>query len=72
MKMPAREASQELVDVTNYCKEHGFITVSAFQGLHGVCTHHARKVLDGYCEGEFPKMTKEKVGRMFIYRRIGV
>lgn len=72
VKMPAREASQELVDITNYCKKHGFITVSAFQGLHGVCKHHARKVLDGYCEGEFPKMTKEKVGRMFIYRRIGV
>ena len=72
VKMPAKEASQELLDITNYCKEHGFITVSDFQKLHGVSNHHARQVLEGYCEGEFPKMTKEKVGRTFVYRRIGV
>lgn len=67
-----QEASQELLIITNYCKEHGFITVKDFRRLTGVTDYHARLVLDGYCEGEFPKMTREKAGGTYVYRRIGV
>lgn len=72
VKMPAKDASQELVDITNYCKEHGFITVKDFCQMHGVCKYHARKVLESYCEGEFPKMTRERVGKAYVYRWIGI
>lgn len=37
----------------------------------GVADYHARQVLDGYCEGEFPKMVREKVGATYLYRVIG-
>lgn len=67
-----QEAAQELLIITNYCKEHGFITVKDFRRLTGVTDYHARLVLDGYCAGEFPKMTREKAGGTYVYRRIGV
>ena len=70
--MPAKEQSQELLDITNYCRKHGYITVRNLMDLHGVTKYHAQKVLNDYCEGEFPKMTREKEGRLYIYRRIGV
>ena len=57
--------------ITNYCKEHGFITVKNFRLLLGVADYHARQVLDGYCEGDFPKMVREKVGATYLYRVIG-
>lgn len=52
-------------------KEHGFITVKNFRLLLGVADYHARQVLDGYCEGDFPKMVREKVGATYLYRVIG-
>lgn len=72
VKSPGKESAKELLDITNYCKEHGFITVHDFICEFGVSKYHAQKVLNGYCEGEFPKMTKERVGNAFVYRRIGV
>lgn len=68
----AQDPAQELVIITNYCKEHGFITVKDLRLLLGVADYHARHVLDGYCEGEFPKMVREKAGATYVYRRIGV
>lgn len=68
----AKDAAQELLLITNYCKEHGFITVKDFRRLTGVADYHARHVLDGYCEGEFPKMTREKAGATYVYRRVGM
>lgn len=62
-----QEAAQELFIITNYCKEHGFITVKDFRRLTGVTDYHTRLVLDGYCEGEFPKMTREKAGATYVY-----
>lgn len=70
--MPAMEPTRELLEITNYCREHGFITVRDMCRLFGVSKYHARQVLEGYCEGEFPKMTREHVGKAYIYRRIGV
>ena len=69
---PAKDAAKELVDITNYCKQHGYITIKDFRRMTGVTDYHARHVLDGYCEGEFPKMTRDKAGATYIYRRIGV
>ena len=71
-KMPAMEPARELYEITKYCREHGFITVRNLCNLLGVSKYHARQVLEGYCEGEFPKMTREQVGKSYIYRRIGV
>ena len=34
--------------------------------------YHAQKVLNGYCEGEFPSMTKERVGNAFVYRLLSL
>lgn len=72
VSFPPKESAQELLDITNFCKKHGYITVKDLMRLHGVTKYHAQKVLSGYCEGEFPKMTREREGRVFIYRRIGV
>ena len=72
VSFPPKESAQELLDITNFCKKHGYITVKDLMRLHGVTKYHAQKVLSGYCEGEFPKMTREHEGRVFIYRRIGV
>lgn len=72
VSFPPKESAQELLDITNFCKKHGHITVKDLMRLHGVTKYHAQKVLSGYCEGEFPKMTREREGRVFIYRRIGV
>ncbi len=69
---PAGDAAKELVMITNYCREHGFITIKDFRYMTNTTDYHARKVLDGYCEGEFPKMTREKAGSAYVYRRIGV
>lgn len=70
--MPAKESSEELVLITNHCKQHGFITVKDFRRLTGCSDYHAREVLNGYCECPFPKMTCEKVGNAYVYRRMGV
>lgn len=69
---PAGDAAKELVKITNYCKEHGYITVKDFRSMTGASDYRARQVLDGYCEGDFPKMTREKAGGTYIYRRVGV
>ena len=69
---PGKDSAQELVDITNFCKQKGYITIRDFRRISGVTDYHARHVLDGYCQGEFPKMTREKVGAAYIYRRIGV
>ena len=69
---PPKESAQEWLDITNFCREHGYITVRDFMRLHGVTKYHAQKVLADLCEGEFPKMTREREGRVYIYRRIGV
>lgn len=34
--------------------------------------YHEQKVLNGYCEGEFPSMTKERVGNAFVYRLLSL
>lgn len=34
--------------------------------------YHAQKVLNYYCEGEFPSMTKERVGNAFVYRLLSL
>ena len=34
--------------------------------------YHAQKVLNGYCEGESPRMTKERVGNAFVYRLLSL
>lgn len=34
--------------------------------------YHAQKVLNGYCEGEFPSKTKERVGNAFVYRLLSL
>lgn len=67
----AQDPEQEWQVITDYCKEHGFITVKNLRLLLGVADYHARQVLDGYCEGEFPKMVREKVGATYLYRVIG-
>ena len=67
----AQDPEEEWQIITNYCKEHGFITVKNFRLLLGVADYHARQVLDGYCEGDFPKMIREKVGATYLYRVIG-
>ena len=69
-KMPPRHPSQEQADIISYCREHDFITVKDLCSLHGVSKHHARKVLEAYCGGDTPMMTREQVGRAYIYRMI--
>lgn len=69
---PQGDTAHELARITKYCQEHGFITVKNYRMMSGVSDYHARHLLDSFCEGEFPKMTKEKAGGTFVYRRIGV
>ena len=69
---PQGDTAHELARITKYCQEHGFITVKNYRMMSGVSDCHARHLLDSFCEGEFPKMTKEKAGGTFVYRRIGV
>ena len=69
--MSTYNRNKKLCSQLNIGNYNGFITVKNFRLLLGVADYHARQVLDGYCEGEFPKMVREKVGATYLYRVIG-
>ena len=46
---------------------YGNITISGFQDWSGLRYHSAKKYLDSLCEGEHPRLRRNKVGTTFQY-----
>ena len=55
---------QELLD------RRGFVTVDSFRVSTGLTYHSARKLLNGWTEGENPKLLKTRQGSAYIYTQI--
>ncbi len=68
----SEDNARELTIVTEMCRKKGFVTVNDLRRCFNFSAYMARKQLNDWCSGEFPKMTSEKVGYTRIYRRIGV
>lgn len=68
----SEDAVRELAEITEMCREKGFVTIKDVCWHFNFSSYQARKLLNGWCEGDFPKMTRERLGNTLVYRRIGV
>lgn len=63
--------SKLLQYIDQVVKEKGFVTVREVECELDTTNYHARKLLEGLCSGEQPKLYREKVGHAFVYKRFG-
>ena len=52
-------------------EEKGFVTVRDVQYDLSTTNYHARKLLEDLCKGSQPKLYREQIGRIYVYKRFG-
>ena len=63
--------SKLLLFIDQMVKEKGYVTVRDVESDQDTTNYHARKLLEGLCDGDQPKLYKEMVGHSYIYKRFG-
>lgn len=63
--------SKLLLFIDQMVKEKGYVTVRDVECDQDTTNYHARKLLEGLCDGDQPKLYKEMVGHSYIYKRFG-
>lgn len=71
-KYKSENSASELAVVTEMCREKKFVTVKDVRLRFNFSYYQARKLLNGWCDAEFPKMTRKKLGSTTVYYRIGI